>query len=128
LSNSKKRMKELKLLAHGLSTVINMHPNGIIVGDLNGYIVEVNEAIVRMYGNTSKEDFIGKHVRDFLVEGDRDRATRDSLDSIISGQGKTAKYQVILKSGQTIPVEVTIALLKDEQGKKIGFVDIVRNL
>ncbi|MGZ4850559.1 MAG: PAS domain-containing protein [Candidatus Bathyarchaeia archaeon] len=107
---------------------MNMHTDGIIIGDLNGYIIEVNEAIIRMNIHGSKEDFVGKHILDFLPEVDRNRAAQDSLDSIISGQGKTSEYCVISKSGQKIPVEVTIAFIKDAQGKKIGFIDVVRNL
>ena len=128
MSKSKKCERALKLLARSLSTVMDMNLDGIIIGDLNGYIIEVNEAIVRMSGSASKEDFVGKHVLDFLVEVDRNRATRDSLDLIFSGQGKTSEYSVISKSGQTIPLEVTIAFIRDAQGKKIGFIDVVRNL
>lgn len=128
MSNSKKCVGELKLLARALSTVIDMYLDGIIIGDLNGYIVEVNEAIVRMHGSACKEEFVGKHLLGFLVDVDRNRATRDSLDSIFSGKGKTAEYRVISKSGQTIPAEVTIEFIRDEQGKKIGFIDVVRNL
>ena len=100
---------------------------GVIIGDLWGYISDVNEAIVKMYGAKDKSEFIGKHVLNFVIKEDRGRAVKESLDIIAAGQGKTEKFRVLSKSGEKIPVEVTIDFLRDKQGEKIGFIDIVRN-
>ena len=48
--------------------------------------------------------------------------------SLKTGQGKTSEYRALTKSGEEVPIEVTIALIRDENGEKIGFVDIVRNI
>jgi PAS domain S-box-containing protein len=121
---SQKAVRELELF----SAAVKMSLDGIIIGDLKGFITDVNDAIVKMYGADDKREFVGKHVLDFLVESDRDRAVRDSLDSLKLGQGKTCEYRAISKSGEEVPVEVTVAIKRDENGEKIGFVDIVRNI
>ena len=102
--------------------------DGIIIGDLWGYISDVNEAIVKMYGATDKSEFIGKHVLEFLVKEERRQAVQDSLDSIMTNKGKTQKYRALSKSGEMLSIEVTTTFMKDKQGERIGFIDIVRKI
>ena len=101
---------------------------GVITGDLYGFITDVNDAIIKMYGAADKNRFVGKHVVEFLVERDRERAVRDSLNILTSGQSKTCEYRALTSSGEEVPIEVTITLIRDENGEQIGFVDVVRNI
>jgi PAS domain S-box-containing protein len=110
------------------STAVRTSLDGIITGDLNGNITDVNDAVLRIYGSTNKDYLIGKNVLDFVVESDRTRALQDSMESIKTRQGKTVEYRTIAKNGTEIPVEITTAFVRDEQGEPIGFVDIVRNI
>lgn len=121
---SRKTINESELF----SAAIKMSVDGIIIGDLYGYITDVNEAVVRMYGASDKSEFVGKHVIEFLRMEDRARAVQDSLDSIRLGQGRTSEYRALSKSGDEIPIEVTVAFISDEHGENIGFVDIVRDI
>jgi PAS domain S-box-containing protein len=123
-SDKKKADDELRRF----STAVRTSLDGIITGDLGGNITDVNDAILRMYGGTDKRDLIGKNVLDFVVESDRARALRDSLESMRTGQGRTTEYRALTKSGAEIPIEITTGFITDEQGKPIGFVDIVRNI
>ena len=102
--------------------------DGIIIGDLWGYISDVNEVIVKMFGAADKNEFVGKHVLDFLVKEERAQAVQDSLNLIVGDQGETKEYRALSKSGEEIRLEVTIDFIRDKQGEKIGFVDIVRVL
>jgi PAS domain S-box-containing protein len=102
--------------------------DGVVLGDSWGYISDVNDVIVQMYQARDKSEFVGKHVLEFLVKEDRERAVRESLDSIVTGQGKKLKYQIQLKNGTTFTVEVTTDCLKNRQGEDIGFIDIVRKI
>lgn len=110
------------------SVAVRMSLDGILTGDLNGNIADVNDAALRMYGGTDKRDMIGKNVLDFVVESDRTRALQDSMESMKTGQGKTIEYRALAKNGTEIPVEITTAFIRDEQGEPIGFVDIIRNI
>jgi PAS domain S-box-containing protein len=101
---------------------------GIIIGDLWGYISDVNEVIVKMYGAKDKSEFVGKHVLEFLVKEEKGRAVQNSLDSIANEQGEKQEYRVRTKSGKEITVEVTTDFISSKQGEKIGFIDIVRKL
>lgn len=110
------------------STLENNAAEGVIIGDLWGYISDVNQVIVNMYGAKDKSEFIGKNVLEFLVKEERDRAVKSSLDSIVTGKAKTHQYRVQLKDGKQITVEVTLDFLRNKQGDIIGFIDIIRPL
>ncbi len=101
---------------------------GIVIGDLWGYITDTNEVIVKMLGITDKKEIIGKHVLEFLVKEEKAQAVHDSLELIVDGQSITKEYRVLSKSGKEISLKVTTEIIKDKQGEKIGFVDIVRCL
>jgi PAS domain S-box-containing protein len=128
LATPEKNEDKLKLLVRAIVTLIDLNPDGIVIGDLNGHIIEVNEGIVKMLEGPKKEELLGKHVLDFVDSSDRDRATQDSLDSLFSGQGRTEKYHIALKTKKTILVEVMFDFIRDENNRKIGFIDIVKNL
>jgi PAS domain S-box-containing protein len=109
------------------STAVKSSLNGIITGDLDGSILDVNEAALRTYGSTDKRDLIGKNVQDLLVESDRTRALQNAIEITQTGQGKTVEYTALTKNGK-VPIEVTTELLRDEKGEPTGFVDIIRDL
>lgn len=99
---------------------------GIVIGDLYGYISDVNDVIVKIFGAKDKSELVGKHVLELLVKEEKTRAVKNSLASITNNQGMTQKYRVRLKSGEEAKLEVTTTLMKDEEGQNIGFIDLVR--
>jgi two-component system, NtrC family, sensor kinase len=100
--------------------------DGIIVGDLYGYISDVNESIVKMYGASDKSEIVGKHYLEFLVKEERAQAVQRSIASIMNNQGMTDEYRVRLKNGEEAKIKVTTSFLRDQNGEKIGFIDFVR--
>lgn len=102
--------------------------DGIVTGDLNGNIEDVNEAALKMYGSAEKSDLIGGNVQNLLVERDRPRALQNAMEIIRTGQGKTVGYTALTKSGAEVPIDVTTELLRNERGEPTGFVDIIRDL
>jgi PAS domain S-box-containing protein len=124
ITKYKKAEEELRRF----STAVRTSLDGIITGDLNGKINDVNDAVLRMYGDSNKGDLIGKNILDFVAESDRTRALQDSLESMKTGHGKTLEYRALAKNGTEIPVEITTTFMKNEQGEPIGFVDIIRNI
>jgi two-component system, NtrC family, sensor kinase len=101
---------------------------GIVIGDLYGYISDVNEAIVRMFGAADKTEIVGKHILQFIVKEEKSRAIQNSLASITSDQGMSQEYRVHLMNGEEVTLEVTTTFLRDEYGEKIGFVNIIRRV
>ncbi len=118
-----KRVEESALVS-----AINKCKDGIVVGDLWGYINHVNKVMVKMFGASDESEFVGKHVLNFLAEEDREGAVNKSLNSISTNRGRTEIYRVLSKKGEDLLLEVTVDFLRDEQGEQIGFVDVVKKI
>ena len=104
---------------------LNNTGSGVIVGDLYGYITDVNVSILKMYGTTNKSEFIGKNVFSFTVKNDKQRAVNNSLNMIVADQEQKSEYRAIRKNGEEIQVEVNTEFIRDENGEKIGFVKTI---
>jgi PAS domain S-box-containing protein len=102
--------------------------DGIIIGDAEGYIKYVNDALMKMYGGTDKNDLIGKHIIDFVADFDRQRALECSLESVRTGQGWKGQFTALNAKGEMMPIELTAAPIKDENGVSIAFIDIIRDV
>ena len=101
--------------------------DAIVMGEVNGVITYVNEAASRMFGYP-KTDLIGRHVLEFVAAHDQEKALKLSLKSIETGQSYLSRFTVIREDKTELPIEVTASVIKDENGKATGFIDIIRSL
>ena len=111
-----------------LSLAVEMCTDGIVIGELTGKITYVNQALLKMHGSIVKTDLIGRHVLELIAEKDRARTTQISAECINTGQCVATEFAALSKNGLEIPVEATIAVIKDHNGTEIGFIDIVRDI
>jgi PAS domain S-box-containing protein len=110
------------------SLAIEMCTDGIIIGDLTGKITYVNQALLKMYGSKDKTDLIGKQILEFIAEKDQARTRKISAECRKTGQCVATEFATLPKNGLEIPVEATIAVIKDDNGTEIGFIDVVRDI
>jgi PAS domain S-box-containing protein len=102
--------------------------DGIIVGDLYGYISDINKSIKEMYGASDKSEIVGKNYLEFLVKEERCQAVQRSISSIMNNQGMNNEYRVLLMNGEEVKIEVATSFLRDQDGEKVGFIDVVRKI
>lgn len=57
-----------------ITTAVRMSSDSIIILDLEGKILDVNEATLILLGHRSQDDLIGKRVVDLLLPEDRPKA------------------------------------------------------
>jgi PAS domain S-box-containing protein len=124
MQSNKNCWRELQIFSRAIDVSID----AIIIGDLNGKINHVNGAFLKMYGTTDKADFVGRFVIEFIAERDRERATQCSMEALRTGSGFAGEFVALTKSGVEIPLEITVTIIKNEYGKGIGFVDILRDI
>lgn len=102
---------------------------GIVISDLYGYISDVNDRLVEIFGAKDKSEFVGKHLLEFLVKEEKARVFQNSLALILLNNQKiTGQYKVHLKSGEVTTLEVTTTLMKDKDGQSVGFIDFVKKV
>ena len=110
------------------SSAVQMSIDSIVLTDIEGKIIEANEATLVMHGTTDKGDLIGKSAFEQIAPEDQQRAVAGMEEVLEKGYIKNREYQVLTKSGRTIPVEMSVALIKDTAGNPIGFVGISRDI
>ena len=103
--------------------------DGIFTINMEGRVVELNEAAFRMPGYSSREELIGANVFDFVAEKDRERAANDMMKSISEGTAvRNAEYTLMKKDGSTFDCEMSAAMLKDAFDNPVGFIAVERDV
>jgi len=110
-----------------LSNAVKMSIDSIVISDLHGKIIDVNDATLRMYGTNNKGDLVGKSSFDLIAAEDREKALAGTKEVLEKGYVKNREYNIITKDGGRVPVEMSVAIMKDKDGKSIGFVGINRD-
>ncbi len=111
-----------------LSTAVRMSKDSIVLSDINGDITDVNEATLEMYGTKDKKDLIGKYFVDLIAPEDQKKVTTGSKEALEKGYVKEKEYHVVVKDGRKIPVEMSVAVMKDAYNRPVGFVAISRDI
>ena len=111
-----------------LSSAVKTSIDSIVLTDLEGRIVEINEATLAMYGGDDPGDLVGQSAFELIVPDERARAVEGMMEVLEKGYLKEREYQVLRKDGSTIPVEMSVSLIADAAGTPIGFAGISRDI
>jgi PAS domain S-box-containing protein len=101
-------------------------PDLVIMTDINGSIVLVNEPTLIQSGYTSDE-VIGHSLVSFMAPEDADKAI-ENIKRRIEGKLGLVEYHLIMKDGRRILFEVNGDVLRDPQGEPTGFVFVGRDV
>ena len=124
ITERKRMEKELTRL----SSAVKASVDSIVIIDIEGKIVDVNEATLKMYGADDKGDLIGRDSLNLLVPEYRERGLAGIETVLETGYDMSRGYESITKDGRRIPVELSAAVMKDEGGKPVGIVIIGRDI
>jgi|YNPMSStandDraft_1061717.scaffolds.fasta_scaffold00026_46 PAS domain S-box-containing protein len=105
-------------------------PDMIIIHDLNGNILDINEITYRNLGFESKEDFFNnvKNVLDVIVAEEREKAIKNMTETALKGFIKRNEYTVLNKNGEKLFIEASTNLLYDFEGKPKAFLSLIRDI
>ena len=126
----RKRTEEaLRESEEKLQRMFESATDGIVVTDLNGNIMEMNEAAVRLHGSDSKEKLIGQNTFEFIAEKDRVRVMEILKSAKENGQiRRNVEIAFLTEDGREYSAEVSSALLRDAAGNSAGFIAIFRDI
>jgi PAS domain S-box-containing protein len=103
----------------------NAH-DGIYTTDLEGRFTSVNSACERLTGY-SRQELIGKDARQFIAPQFHDLVRRMGEHKKAHGGTTTYELEILGRSGQRIPVEVSTQLIHRD-GEPVGVQGIARDL
>jgi len=125
----RKRVEEaLRESEEKLRYIFESISDGVTVIDLEGKILDMNEAQLRQFGFSNKEEGIGQNCFDFVSAKDHTRTIEDAMKAIELGYGPPQEYTFVNKDGREYDGEASASLLRDSFGNPVGFVGVVRDV
>jgi diguanylate cyclase (GGDEF)-like protein/PAS domain S-box-containing protein len=97
------------------------------VSDLDGKIIHISKAYSDFTGY-SKEELIGRNHKIFRHPHASREVIKELWETITKGKVWKGELKNIKKNGQTFVVNSTITSLKDPDGKKIGYLNIINDI
>ena len=127
ITERKKVEQVLKESQEKLQAIFDHSKDGIVLADLQGNIIDGNEAVANMHGYSSKEEMIGKNFASFIPPEDR-QFVMDSYNETINTNTQHIELRNIKKDGTSWFADVTGTSIKDEEGKPQYVVSIIRDV
>ncbi|MBN2003004.1 MAG: GAF domain-containing protein [Anaerolineae bacterium] len=116
------RSRELERMA----LAVKMSADGIVVADMNGAIIEANNAAKRMYGVADAGDLIGKNA--FTLIPDRERVTIEMVRLMHKKSLENLEYHTQTPDGRDLFAEVSVGVMENAEGQPVGFVSVHRDI
>ncbi len=125
-----RNISELKLMEARLQRMTKVFMDAadpIMIRDLQGRIIEVNDEVQRTFG-WRREELIGKLSLTALPPEWQSRF-ENILASCLRGEPvRNIEFEVPDKCGKMIPVLATVSLLTGESGEPLGIAQVVKNI
>jgi diguanylate cyclase (GGDEF)-like protein/PAS domain S-box-containing protein len=102
--------------------------DGIVIIDLNGIILDVNEATLRIGGYDHKSQVIGSNAFELIAPKDY-KTVMDDLKASLEGRPKERmEYSIQTKGSKVIEVELTASIIRDEEGNPTQYIAVLRDI
>jgi PAS domain S-box-containing protein len=122
-TDQKKLEEELSIVYDALSSSVS----GVIITNLDGQIIYVNPAFLRIFGYREKTEILGKNAADLFPTEDVKKFA-DVKAIIDETRGETEEFIAQHKEGTIFPVEVSSSNVTDNIGNIVGrmasFIDL----
>jgi len=128
ITERKRAEEELRESEEKIRNIFEAVVDAIVFSDLEGHIIDENEAALRIQGYSRVEEVIGKSGFEFIAEEDRARAIQAAMKAAEEGYGYIPDVKFVSKDGIERDTEATASLVRDASGNPIGFVSSTRDI
>jgi PAS domain S-box-containing protein len=108
--------------------IFEASPNAITVSDLDGNIIECNQAMLELHGFGSKKEAIGRNAFTLIAKKDQERAIRNMEKILEDGIVKNIEYTFSTKNGSEFPAELSAGVIMDLAGKPVSYVTLTKDI
>jgi len=119
-----KDLQEAKAFSEG---VISSMLDAVIVNDLEGHIIKVNDAAVKLLGYT-EEELIGASASKIIAKRDLKRNEECTRRTLEEGFVWNFEFTWVTKDGEEIPVSCNRSVLRDADGNVVGILCVIRDM
>ena len=114
-----------------LQTFFSAILDGLIITDMNGVIIDANEAAAHIGRYENIEDIIGRNGLDFVTEDDREKVAK-ALSSVLSDpkrkHSEVIEYIAQDKDGNPFYGESSAVVIRDGSGAAFGMIFVTRDI
>lgn len=128
ITERKKVEEALRTSEEKLRRIFESVTDGIVITDLDGNIIEVNEKGIELGGHRSKNELIGKNSIESIASYDQERALDNMMELFEKKVVGTAEFNLLKADGSEYPTEISANVLKDDLGNPVGFVSVIRDI
>lgn len=102
--------------------------DGVGIADVNGNIIQANNAFARMLGFRAPKDTIGESIISTIAEKDIPRVVESFKKCLTTEIITNFELSMKTKDGTEFPVSLNATALKDEKGEVVGMVAVIRDI
>jgi PAS domain S-box-containing protein len=111
-----------------LQAALNASVDGVVIIDAEGNVKDVNESVLRKHGYPSKSEMIGRKALDFIAPEDWEKVSSSVEQMDRDGYIENSEYCILTKDGIRVPVEGNGVVLRDRDGRLLGYVVVARDI
>jgi len=109
-------------------SVVETSPDAILVTDLTGRVLMVNEQAVLQNGAERAEQLLGLNAFAFIAPEDRARAVENARLTLEMGGIRNIEYELLRRDGERMVVELSASLIRNPAGQPCAFIATVRDI
>ncbi|MFH1486947.1 MAG: PAS domain S-box protein [Chloroflexota bacterium] len=128
ITESKRTEEELRQSQEKLRVMFESLAEGVTVTDLEGNLVEMNEATLHLHGYTHKEELIGRSALVLISPKDHAKAMKNMKKTWEEGYSGVVEFEFLTRDGGEFEGELNASLLKDEAGRPAGLIAVTREM
>lgn len=107
--------------------LISTLPDIIVITDLSGKILFMNEIGVRLSGYANFEEIKRKSIFEFVAADDREKALKNFTERILKKLGAN-EYKFVNKNGDTFDFEINGEVLRSKENEPYGMIFACRDI
>ncbi|NQU67402.1 MAG: PAS domain S-box protein [Candidatus Marinimicrobia bacterium] len=118
----------LKVSEEKYKTMLNASPDGILIFNMKGIIIEVSDIGLELIGADFRSDLLGKHFSKFVPSAGRNKLKKLIEKTMDEGLEQNIEIQFRKQDRSTLIGEINSTLIQDPDGKSIAFMVIIRDI
>ncbi len=120
-------MRELDKARAYAQSLIENAPDPVFVSDLEGKILQVNEAVSQLLG-FREDEVVEQSLSRFISEEETREFTAALREVVERGVTRNARLNPRSATGEVIPTSLNASALRDADGKVIGAIGVLRDM
>lgn len=111
-----------------LRKILESSPDAITVTDLDGNIIECNQATMNLHGFSTKGELIGKSALDLIASQDREKAAINMQRILEQDFVSDVEYTCLTRDGVEFTAELSASVIRDQHGNPASFVAVTKDI